>query len=149
MMPSGRRTADVADLDLPALRKAAGLLVPWEDLADLADVEPDTMTRWCRAVTGTPEPHPPPEHGARSATQRLVDQMEAENLPPLPPPRLDPGEEATARAVVGAILQGRREARAALLARQRELVHGPAAPGVAAMLKDIREQLAELSGLPC
>ena len=51
--------------DLPALQKAAGHGTELADLADLANVEPDTLTRWCRAVTGTPEPHPPPPHDPR------------------------------------------------------------------------------------
>ena len=55
--------------------------------------------------------------------------MAAENLPPLSPPSLD-AKKATARAVVGAILQGRREARAALLARQRKLQTGSTGSGL-------------------
>ena len=55
-----------ADPDLDALREVAGLLAIWADLAALAGVEPDKLTRWWRAVNGIPEPHPPPEHDERS-----------------------------------------------------------------------------------
>lgn len=136
--------------DLDALRDAAGLGVPWADLADLAGVEPDSLTRWWRAVNEIPEPHPPPPHDSRSPEQRMIDGLAAEKLPtppppdPLPPPKLAAGDESRARAVVGAIIEGRREAREQLLRRQRELVDGKPAPGVAAMLQAIQQQLDRL-----
>ena len=93
----------------------------WADLAALAGVEPDKLTRWWRAVNGIPEPHPPPEHDERSGEQRVTDSLAAYSQPtppppdPLPPPALEADEEPTARAVVKAIIEGRRDARLHLL----------------------------------